>query len=580
MMSVVDRSERRGTPPELLTSPASQHRPVQQVDIYDTTLRDGTQGESVSVSVDGKLAIARRLGEFGMTYIEGGWPGSNPKDAEFFDRAKTELPSSTWDRVVAFGSTRRKFKACSEDSQIAMLLESQAKTICIVGKSWDLHVDHILEVPREENLAMVAESVAYLKEAGREVMLDLEHFFDGYKANPPYALEVCRAAVEAGVDALVMCDTNGGSLPWEIRIAVEAVKLAFPEVRLGIHCHNDQELAVANSLEAIRAGASIVQGTVNGVGERTGNANLVTLIPCLQMKMGYQGVGERLKDLTKLSRFVDEMMNRMPNPAQPFVGSSAFAHKGGIHVSAVAKIPLSYQHIEPEDVGNSKRVLVSELAGRSNIISKVREFGLCESDQECELWDDKSAEVLTKIKDLEKLGYTFEGAEASINLMLRRSVEDYSSPFSILDYSCQISDSQINSHTSQGTSRVDTLSGCSRATVKLQMMNSQGLPITKLEVAEGKGPVDALSFALRRALEPDFPVLREVELSDYKVRILDNEKATGATTRVMIEFKQTCQLSGHHESWTTVGVDANIISASFIALTDGLEYALLRGNIC
>mmetsp|Transcript_6904 Transcript_6904/g.9127 ORF Transcript_6904/g.9127 Transcript_6904/m.9127 type:complete len:629 (+) Transcript_6904:31-1917(+) len=570
---VLGEMRKSNEPPELS---------LKHVDIYDTTLRDGTQGESVSVSVNGKLAIARRLGEFGMHYIEGGWPGSNPKDAEFFERARLELPPATWDRVTAFGSTRRKYLKCDQDKQIAMLLESQAKTICIVGKSWDLHVDQILEVPREENLAMVQESVSYLKSKGREVMLDLEHFFDGYVANAPYALEVCRVAVEAGVDVLVMCDTNGGRMPWEITEAVTVVREAFPHTRLGIHCHNDQELAVANSLAAVNAGCSVVQGTVNGVGERTGNANLATLVPCLQMKMGYVGVGGNLKDLTSVSRFVDEMMNRVPDASQPFVGASAFAHKGGIHVSAIAKNPLSYQHIEPEEVGNIKRVLVSELAGRSNIISKVREFGLCDSDEECALWAESSMNILQNIKMLEKLGYTFEGAEASVELMLRRSVEGYQMPFNILDYSCQISDTSANTHTSMGTLReissTDSVlfSGQSRATVKMQISDGIGGQDIKLEVAEGNGPVDALGKALRRALEPVFPIIKEVVLSDYKVRILDNAQATAATTRVMIEFKRKNSITGLQESWSTVGVDSNIISASFNALSDGLEYSLLR----
>mmetsp|Transcript_29949 Transcript_29949/g.48711 ORF Transcript_29949/g.48711 Transcript_29949/m.48711 type:complete len:650 (-) Transcript_29949:48-1997(-) len=589
-MSTMDNSkEVTSEMDDVLSSQRTSNMPdglsAKHLDIYDTTLRDGTQGESVSVTVDGKLAIAKRLGEFGMAYIEGGWPGSNPKDAEFFARARAELPLSTWRRVVAFGSTRRKFLPVEQDKQIAMLLESEAGCVCIVGKSWDLHIDEILEVPREENLAMVADSVAHLKAAGREVMLDLEHFFDGMASDPACTLDVCRAAVDAGVDVLVLCDTNGGRLPWEIEAGVRRVAAEFPGVRLGIHCHNDQELAVANSLAALRAGCSLVQGTVNGVGERTGNANLASLVPTLQLKMGYAGVGRaKLRELTGLSRFVDEMMNRVPAASQPWVGASAFAHKGGIHVSAMAKNPASYQHVDPAVVGNTRRVLVSDLAGRSNIIAKVKEFGLCLTDEECAAWADSSLQILNDIKVLEKMGYSFEGAEASVELMLRRMVENYAPPFNIVDYSCQIMDQVATSHTvtQRGAAAAAAAgllaSGQARATVKMEVSDgAQGEGRrTLLEVAEGNGPVDALGQALRRGLEPAFPLLREVRLSDYKVRILDHQgaKATASTTRVMIEFKRHNEFTGLTESWTTVGVDSNIISASFNALSDGFEYFL------
>eukprot|EP00611_Tribonema_gayanum_P017170 TRINITY_DN2970_c0_g1_i2.p1 TRINITY_DN2970_c0_g1~~TRINITY_DN2970_c0_g1_i2.p1 ORF type:complete len:395 (-),score=131.65 TRINITY_DN2970_c0_g1_i2:1172-2356(-) len=312
--------------------------PPRLVDIYDTTLRDGTQMEGISVSVDDKLKIARVLSNFGMHYIEGGWPGSNPKDAEFFERAKAELPPEAWSRIVAFGSTRRKNGTCEQDKQLTTLIAAGTNCVTIVAKAWDLHVDHILEVPREENLAMVGESVAFLKAAGKEVMIDLEHFFDGFKANPAYTMQVCERAVEAGADVLVLCDTNGGTLAWEVDQAVRTVASAFPGVRLGIHCHNDQELAVSNSLQAVQSGATVVQGTINGIGERTGNANLASIVPTLQLKMGCAGVGERLPELTALCRFVDEQLNRLPDSKAPYVGQSAFAHKGGIHVSAVNKV--------------------------------------------------------------------------------------------------------------------------------------------------------------------------------------------------------------------------------------------------
>eukprot|EP00640_Fibrocapsa_japonica_P000764 CAMPEP_0113941384 /NCGR_PEP_ID=MMETSP1339-20121228/7307_1 /TAXON_ID=94617 /ORGANISM="Fibrocapsa japonica" /LENGTH=603 /DNA_ID=CAMNT_0000945513 /DNA_START=177 /DNA_END=1988 /DNA_ORIENTATION=+ /assembly_acc=CAM_ASM_000762 len=553
----------------------------QEVEIYDTTLRDGTQAESISVSVEGKLRIAERLAEFGVHYIEGGWPGSNPKDKEFFERAKTELSPEARTKLTAFGSTRRKFKKAAEDSQIAALVDSGVDCICLVGKSSDFHVDKILEVPREENLAMVHDSIHYLKGLGKEVMLDLEHFIDGFKSNPQYSMSVCQAAVDAGVDVLVMCDTNGGSLPWEVAHVTREVRKMFPEVRLGIHCHNDQELAVANTLEAVREGATVVQGTINGLGERTGNANLCSVIPNLQLKMGYHGVGDKLKDLTSVSRFSDELMNRSPNPAAPFVGASAFAHKGGIHVSAIAKNPLSYQHIEPEEVGNLKRVLVSELAGRSNIMTKVEEYGLIGQDSDLNVWKERSVQILNKVKALEKSGYTFEGAEASVNLMLRRSSDMYTPPFAIQDYMLQIWDQDVDSvmrFSDPSVVEPYYFHGSARATVKVLVMEHTCNEKQLLEVAEGNGPVNALANALMKGLVPTFPVLEELELSDYKVRILDmscGKSGTSSVVRVMMDFKKS-----NGDKYTTVGADSNIISASLNALVDGLEYALIGELNC
>jgi len=552
---------------------------LKDIAIYDTTLRDGTQMEGISVSVDDKLKIARALSTFGMNYIEGGWPGSNPKDKEFFERAKRELSEETWNKIVAFGSTRRKFTKCENDQQLKLLIEADTNCITIVAKAWDLHVDKILEVPREENLAMVEESISFLKSYNKEVMIDLEHHFDGFFSNPSYTLEVCERAVKGGADVLVLCDTNGGSLPWQIDEAVKAVRERLPNVRIGIHCHNDQELAVCNSLQAVKSGATVVQGTVNGIGERTGNANLISIIPTLQLKMGCVGVRENLKNLTELSRYVDEQLNRLPDSKAPYVGQSAFAHKGGIHVSAVNKIPDSYQHIDPQSVGNARRTLVSELSGRSNILSKIEEFGIGSKDEySSPAWKERMSRVLEAVKGLEKRGYTFEGADATVNLMIRRLMPGYSEPFLLLDYTATTADT----FTAHEANQSNIASSWARATVKVRLplgLNDQSKrmfededPFVWLESAEGNGPVNALAKALSKALLPTFPSLQNVVLQDYKVRILDQEKATAANTRVMIEFHDL----KHNEHWATVGVNTNIISASMSALMDGFEFALVQ----
>eukprot|EP00904_Undaria_pinnatifida_P000929 jgi/Undpi1/10837/HiC_scaffold_3.g01366.m2 len=607
------------------------------VHLYDTTLRDGTQMEGISASVNDKLKIAKELHNFGMHYIEGGWPGSNPKDVEFFARARLELPSEAWAKVVAFGSTRRKFKTCAEDKQLESLIAAGTECVCIFAKAWSLHVDDILEVPREENLAMVRESVGHLKAAHKEVMIDLEHFFDGYKANPEYTMQttscfssifflysghlvarlfnhvlghmqrycycccysyshysysysysyshlfrcyqICDAAVESNVDVLVLCDTNGGCLPWEIDDIVREVKATYPDTRLGIHCHNDQGLGVANSLQAVRSGCDVVQGTINGIGERTGNANLITIIPTLQLKMDIMGVGEHLSNLTALSRFTDEQFNRAPATGAPFTGISAFAHKGGIHVSAVNKNPDSYQHIDPAQVGNKKRVLVSELSGQSNILSKVEDSGMASKAElkASDVWRSRLVQVVNTVKGLEKQGYTFEGADASVNLLVRRTMSGYVPPFKLLDYLVQIWDTEQAGGLEFRKSGPST----ARATVKVRVPSSGMDPIVgrededpgvRLEVAEGNGPVNALGKALFRALLPKFPSLDNVVLSDYKVRILDQESATRANTRVLIEFYDKAS----EMQWSTVGVNTNIISASMSALMDGLEYALVE----
>ncbi len=516
--------------------------------LYDTTLRDGTQGEGVSLSCNDKLKVAQKLDELGVGYIEGGWPGSNPKDVEFFTRqGELDLKNA---KIAAFGSTRYKDISCDEDVNIQALVEANTAVVTLVGKSWDLHVSHVLETDPEENLNMINESVAYFKARDKEVIYDAEHFFDGYKANPDYALLSLKAASQGGADCMVLCDTNGGATPWEIEEITKRMVNEFKDIQIGIHTHNDCELGVANSLAGIRAGASHVQGTINGYGERVGNANLISVIADLQLKMGYECVSdEQLKGLTGLSHYVDELANMTPNTHQPFVGHSAFAHKGGIHVAAMLKVEESYQHMDPQLIGNKKRAVVSELSGRGNILYKAEEFGLDTSREEAK-------KVLDKIKELENRGYTFEGAEASVDIMLRRMSNNYAPPFEVVDFMVLTENRQGRGLFTEATVKV---------TVGEQMRHT---------VADGNGPVNALNLALREALYQDFPHLASISLTDYKVRILDSDSGTAAMTRVMIDFHEAG--SGH--VWTTVGAHTNIIEASWGALVDSMEYALLNGD--
>lgn len=519
-----------------------------QLFLYDTTLRDGTQGEGVSISCNDKLKIAKKLDEFGVHYIEGGWPGSNPKDAEFFAR-QNEL-NLKQAKIAAFGSTRYKNTTCEKDANIQALVEANTPVVTLVGKSWDLHVHHVLETDPEENLDMISESVQYFKAHGKEVVYDAEHFFDGYKANPEYTMLTLKAAVQGGADSLVLCDTNGGATPWEVEEITKRVAAQFEGIQIGIHAHNDCELGVANSLAGIRGGAMQVQGTINGYGERVGNANLISVIPDLQLKMGYQCVSDaQLAQLTELSRYVDELGNMTPDNRQPYVGHSAFAHKGGIHVAAILKVEESYQHMDPTLVGNEKRAIVSELSGRGNILYKATEFGLDTNREDART-------VLQQIKELENQGYTFEGAEASVDLMLRRVGDDYEPPFEIIDF-------MVVTENRQGRGLF------TEATVKAKIGDK-----IRHTVGEGNGPVNALNLALRQALYQDYPELTKVHLSDYKVRILDSDAGTAATTRVMIDFYE----EGSADTWTTVGAHTNIIEASWRALTDGMEYILLNGE--
>jgi 2-isopropylmalate synthase len=511
--------------------------------LYDTTLRDGTQREGISLSVDDKLKIARKLDEFGFHYIEGGWPGSNPKDVEFFRRVQSLGLKQA--KVAAFGSTRRKGIAPQDDANIKALLEADTPVVTFVAKSWDLHVTDVLETSLEENLAMIGESVAYAKAAGREVIHDAEHFFDGFKANPEYALATLRAAVSNGADVLALCETNGGALPWEVEEAVRAVAAQF-DTPLGIHAHDDAGCGVANTLAAVRAGAVHVQGTINGYGERVANANLCTIIPNLQLKMGLECVPpEKLATLTELSHYVAEVSNLAHDPYLPYVGTSAFAHKGGIHVAAMLKNTVSYQHVDPALVGNQRRTVVSELSGRGNVADKAQEFGLDVSNKQ-------TREVLEQIKSLEAQGFTFEGAEASVELMLRRTHAGYVPPFELIDFMVVVE-------------RRRGRPVLAEATVKVRVG-----PRLMHTAAEGNGPVNALDAALRKALLDVYPQLAGIKLADYKVRILDSDTGTAANVRVLIDTKHG------DRRWSTVGASTNIIEASWRALADSMEYALLN----
>jgi 2-isopropylmalate synthase len=520
----------------------------EQVFVYDTTLRDGTQGEGVSLSCNDKLKIAQRLDELGVHYVECGWPGSNPKDVEFFERqGELNLKHA---KIAAFGSTRHKNNTCDEDANIQALVQANTPVVTIFGKSWDLHVEHVLETTDEDNLDMIADSVKYMKDQDREVVYDAEHFFDGYKANPDYALLTLKAASLSGADWLVLCDTNGGTTPWEIEEITKRVMESFPGQKIGIHTHNDSGLGVANSLAGIRAGARQVQGTINGYGERVGNADLMSVVPDLQLKMGYQCMGdEQLAGLTRLSRYVDELANVAPNDHQPYVGTSAFAHKGGVHVAAMMKVKESYQHIDPELVGNKMRAVVSELSGKGNILYLATELGIDANG-------DDAKKVVAQIKELENQGYTFEGAEASVDMMLRRIQEDYQPPFRVVDY-------MVITENRAGRGVF------TEATVKVQAGSK-----VRHTVANGNGPVNALNLALRKALDEDFPQLEAIHLTDFKVRILDSDAGTGAVTRVLIDFHDTVK----RHSWTTVGAHTNIIEASWRALVDSMEYALVNQN--
>ncbi|MBM3125344.1 MAG: citramalate synthase [Chloroflexi bacterium] len=515
---------------------------MQHIDIYDTTLRDGTQSEGFTLSGSDKVRIAQKLDALGVAFIEGGWPGSNPKDVEFFERAR----DLKWKNalIAAFGSTCRVKGGPEDDANIKALLDSQTPVCTIFGKTWTLHVKEVLLTTNDDNLRIVEQSVAYLKANGKRVIYDAEHFFDGYKADSSYALETLKAAIRGGAEIVVLCDTNGGTLPWEVERILRELKplLNHP---IGIHTHNDSECAVVNSLTAVREGAIQVQGTINGVGERCGNANLCSIIADLELKMGYSCLPEgRLAYLHHLSHFVAEVANLTPDEHLPFVGNSAFAHKGGVHVAAMRRSLHSYQHVEPERVGNKMRVVVSDLAGRGNLLSKAEEHGV-------EVEGEEVLPVLNEIKDLEARGFSFEAAEASVAMMLKRQEYGYKPPFDLIDFFVN-----VEHRAGRGI--------FAEAMVKVRV-NGEVLHTA----AEGNGPVNALDLALRKALMSYYPQLSRFHLSDYKVRILDSDHGTEAITRVLIDTHNGTS------RWSTVGASTNIIEASWRALADSVEYGLM-----
>lgn len=522
--------------------------------LYDTTLRDGSQGEGLSLSLEDKLKIARKLDEMGIPFIEGGWPGANPKDVQFFWQLKEQPLKQA--EIVAFCSTRRPKVKASEDRMLQAILAAGTHWVTIFGKSWDLHVTEGLKTSLEENLAMITDTIEFLRAQGRRVVYDGEHWFDGYKNNPEYALKTLQAAIDAGAEWLVFCDTNGGTLPQEISTIVREVRgklntTNFPQ--LGIHTHNDSGTAVANALAAVGEGATMVQGTINGYGERCGNANLCTLIPNLQLKLGYQCLSnEELTQLTSTSRVISEIVNLAPYDGAPFVGRSAFAHKGGIHVSAVQRNPLTYEHTRPEAIGNERRIVISEQSGLSNVLEKARNFGL-----ELNKKDPACRQILERLKDLEHQGYQFEAAEASFELLMRSALAQRQEMFQLKGF-------QVHCDMQESVNKGDSNA---LATIKVAV-NGEDI----LEVAEGNGPVSALDAALRKALVKFYPEIAAFHLTDYKVRILDGEAGTSAKTRVLVES------SNGEKRWTTVGVSSNILDASYQAVVEGIEYGLLLNS--
>ncbi len=527
----------------------------QPVIIYDTTLRDGTQGENITLSLADKIRVARMLDEYGMPFIEGGWPGSNPKDIEFFAAARTMRWQTA--RLAAFGSTRHRANKPGDDPNLRELVAAETPVVTIFGKSWLLHVTEVLGATPQENLDMIADSVGFVADRGREAVYDAEHFFDGYRTDRDYALATLRAARQAGARTLVLCDTNGGTLSDELTAIIVDVRAAVdgdldaPAVTWGIHAHNDSELAVANSMAAVAAGIRHVQGTINGYGERAGNANIVSILANLALKTPHALVppgGGRLDGLTELSRSVAEIANQTPNDYQPYVGRSAFAHKGGVHGAAVAKVERSYQHVEPASIGNVGRLVVSELGGRANTSIRARQLGL-ELDGVID-----ARELSNLIKQLESDGLAFEGAEASFELLIRRHAADYAPPFRIVDYTCLVE-------------QRDGRELLAEATVKVEVDGE-----TLHTAADGNGPVNALDAALRKALRAFYPAIDDVHLVDYKVRILDGATATAARTRVVIDSQDGAR------TWSTMGSDTNIIAASASALADSLEYAIWKSG--
>ncbi len=526
---------------------------VLSIEIYDTTLRDGAQGPGIKFSVDDQLRVIQALDELGVHYIEAGQPASNPKAEQIFVKVKgIKLNNS---KIVAFGSTRHPRVKVGEDPNLNSLLRAETEIVTIFAKSSSLHVEEVLGISLDENLKLIEDSVTYLKQHNKKVFFDAEHFFDGFDLNPEYALKTLKVAIDSGVDLLVLCDTNGGHLPHQVEEITRRVAKAYPNFPLGIHTHNDTGCAVANSISAVIAGARHVQGTINGYGERTGNANLCTLIPNLQLKMGFRVISpEQMKKLTYVSHLVAELANVAPRDWDPYVGKDAFTHKAGMHADAVRKTKISYEHVDPFLVGNTTHITVSELAGRANLIQKAQELGIVLEKDNPQL-----KKLLQKIKQLEHEGYEFEGADASLELLILKTMGMYKPPFHVVSFHSRVNQWAMDR------------SAESEATVKILLPDNTFAHT----VAEGNGPVDALNNALRKALEPYFPQLKSVHLDDYKVRILDAQKATKAVTRVLIES------SDETRQWCTVGVSENIITASFNALIDSIEYKLLKcpGNV-
>lgn len=519
--------------------------------LYDTTLRDGTQSEDVNFTVIDKVRIAERLIDFGIDYVEGGWPGSNPRDMDFFNAIK-DVKSIDINKIAAFGSTRRAKKSCEDDEIIQSLLYAGVPNLTIFGKTWDLHVTEALKISLEENLDIIYDTIKYLKSKVNKVFYDAEHFFDGYIANPEYAMKTLIAARDAGADTIVLCETNGGAMPDKVSEIISAVKNTLGDYPFGIHAHNDGECAVANSVLSVRGGATQVQGTINGYGERCGNANLCSIIPNLQLKYGYNLIpAENMKKLKSLADFVDELGNLKHNTHRPYVGNSAFAHKGGVHVSAILKNSKTYEHIEPELVGNTQRVLLSDLSGKSNLIYKAKEFGL-----DIDSNDSTIVKVLNELKELENRGFEFEGAEASFELLVRRAMNKIPSFFEIISY--RVIDEK---------NRSLSVAPMAEATIMLSVNGE-----IEHTAATGNGPVNALDGALRKALSHFYPQIKEIRLIDYKVRILSSQNGTKATTRVLVVTRD------NDSSWSTVGVAENIVDASYQALLDAIVYKLLKNN--
>ena len=526
---------------------------AERIYLYDSTLRDGSQARGIDFTAADKIAIAEALDAFGIDYIEGGWPGANPTDDAFFASA----PKTRKAQITAFGMTRRGGRSASNDPGLQEVMNANTRSVCLVGKAWDWQVKAALKISKEENLRMVEESIAHVVGKKKEAMLDAEHFFDGYKANPDYALAVVKAAIDAGARWVILCDTNGGSLPSEVRRIVSEVVKVVPGSKLGIHCHNDTEQAVANSLAAVEAGVRQVQGCINGIGERCGNANLISMIPTLMLKMGFStGISEKqLANITKLSRLVDERLNRAPNPHAAYVGASAFAHKGGLHVSAMNKDSRSYEHVEPASVGNERLILVSDKAGRANVLNRLAQMGL-----NIDAADERIGELVRAVKEREALGYAYEDAEASFELMARQLLDAVPTYYDLKSFRV-LDERRINAKGKRIT--------MSEATVKLAVKGDE-----VMTVAEGNGPVNALDAALRKALLPYYPQLSHMYLNDYKVRILTPQEATAALTRVMIESRDDAG-----KSWNTIGVSHNVIDASYNALFDAISFHLMKRKV-